>query len=286
MDKLVKREEWYQTLIDECKSIITEAIFNSRWALVEGYHNLGKRIREDSSRLSTTLLLNMCAVDLKTSERTLWYAVQFYDKYPDLSHVPEGKNITWSKLKMKYLPAHKITKSIPMLAGVYRIIYADPPWKYGDKPPAPNGSGAMEYHYNSMSIEELCSMRLPKIAQDAVLFLWVTSPLLEECFEVIKAWGFKYKASFIWDKVSHNVGHYNSVRHELLLICIKGSCPPDNKVYYDSVVSIKRSRIHSEKPERFREIIDELYPNGNRIELFARKKVLGWESWGLEVKDE
>jgi len=283
MDKLVKREEWYQALIDECKSIITEAIFTSRWALVEGYHNLGKRIREDSKRLSTTLLLQHVAVDLKISERTLWYAVQFYDKYSDLSQVPEGKNISWRKLITKYLPPHKETESPPMLPGIYRIIYADPPWKYGDKPPAPKGSGAMEYHYNPMSIEKICSMKLPKIEKNAVLFLWVTSPILEECFEVIKAWGFEYKASFIWDKVFHNVGHYNSVRHELLLICIKGSCPPDNKVYYDSVVSIKRSRRHSEKPVKFREIIDELYSKGNRIELFARKKVENWDAWGSEI---
>ena len=55
-----------------------------------------------------------------------------------------------------------------------------------------------------MSIDELCAMG-PDIKaacdDDAVLFMWVTSPLLEECFPVIKAWGFKYKTSFVWDKV-------------------------------------------------------------------------------------
>jgi N6-adenosine-specific RNA methylase IME4 len=134
-----------------------------------------------------------------------------------------------------------------------------------------------------MTIEQLCELPIKNLAADnAVLFLWVTSPLLEECFEVIEAWGFEYKASFIWDKVKHNYGHYNSVRHELLLLCTRGSCLPDNSELFDSVQSIERSDRHSEKPEEFRKIIDNLYHDGNRIELFARVKVEGWEAWGNE----
>ena len=93
-------------------------------------------------------------------------------------------------------------------------------------------------------------------AENAVLFLWVTSPIIEECFEVINSWGFKYKTSFVWDKVRHNMGHYNSVRHEFLLICTKGSYLPENKKLYDSVITMKRSNEHSEKPEEFRALID------------------------------
>jgi N6-adenosine-specific RNA methylase IME4 len=113
--------------------------------------------------------------------------------------------------------------------------------------------------------------------------MWVTSPLLEECFPIIKAWDFKYKTSFIWDKVGHNMGHYNSVRHEILLVCTRGSCTPDNIKLYDSVQSVEKTDKHSEKPQIFREIIDTLYPNGNRIELFARDKHEGWESYGNEI---
>ncbi len=118
---------------------------------------------------------------------------------------------------------------------------------------------------------------------NAVMFMWVTSPLLEECFDVIRAWGFKYKTSFVWDKVGHNYGHYNSVRHELLLICTRGSCVPDTKTLYDSVVSVEKSSVHSEKPAEFRRIIDDLYTYGNRIELFARADVEGWDRWGNEA---
>jgi N6-adenosine-specific RNA methylase IME4 len=168
----------------------------------------------------------------------------------------------------------------------FRIIYADPPWSYNDK--CKDGaiqSGGAEIHYNSMSINELCKLPVSNITEDnAVLFLWVTSPLLEECFEVIDAWGFKYKSSFVWDKEDHNMGHYNSVRHEFLLVCTKGSCVPDNNKLYDSVISVKRSNTHSEKPGVVLDIIDDLYQYGNRIELFARgRKKDTWCVWGNEV---
>ena len=168
-------------------------------------------------------------------------------------------------------------KTLP--SNKYRIFLADPPWDYGNS--GLPSYGHAETHYPSLPIEELCNLKIKDLSEDnAVLFLWVTSPLLEDCFKVINAWGFKYKSSFVWDKIKHNFGYYNSVRHELLLICTKGSCLPDTKELYDSVLSIERSKIHSQKPEEFRKLIETLYVHGNKIELFAREKIAGWDSWG------
>lgn len=165
--------------------------------------------------------------------------------------------------------------------GTYRVFYADPPWAYGNA--GLQQYGHASHHYPTMQTAELCALPIAKLAQaDAVLFLWVTSPLLEESFQVIGAWGFKYKTSFVWDKVRHNFGHYNSVRHEFLLVCTRGSCTPDIKTLHDSVQTIEREE-HSAKPEQFREIIDELYPDGARIELFARGGTpRKWKRWGNE----
>ncbi len=164
----------------------------------------------------------------------------------------------------------------------YRVLYADPPWKYGDELIETYGPAVL--HYPPMALAELCALPIQALADNnAVLFLWATSPMLPEALKVVDAWGFKYKASFIWDKIKHNMGHYNSVRHEFLLICIKGSCLPDSKELIDSVQVIERKE-HSEKPEEFRHIIDTLYTVGKRIELFARKKVENWDSWGNEVE--
>ncbi len=165
----------------------------------------------------------------------------------------------------------------------YSIFYADPPWKYADE--LIEGYGAAIHHYPPMSIQELCELPIKTKAFDnAALFLWVTSPILEECFEVIKAWGFEYKTSFVWDKIKHNYGHYNSVRHEFLLICIRGSYLPENNELRDSVVSIERISEHSAKPVCFRILIEKMYPNSKKIELFGRKKYPGWDSFGDEIE--
>ena len=166
----------------------------------------------------------------------------------------------------------------------FRVIYSDPAWSYNDKQETPQLGGAAK-HYDTMSVSEICSLPVKEISEkDSVLFLWVTSPLLEDAFTVIKAWGFKYKTSFVWDKVKHNMGHYNSVRHEMLLIATKGSCTPDNKKLYDSVQSIERNDNHSEKPIEFLNIIDDLYNYGNKLEMFCRDiKKDKWYGWGNEI---
>jgi hypothetical protein len=98
-------QEWYESLVDDCKSIVVEAEFTSRWALVEGYWNFGKRLKEDKN--FNTKLLQRVAVDVGISERTAWYALKTYDKYPELGKLPEGKNLSWKRLITKYLPSPK-----------------------------------------------------------------------------------------------------------------------------------------------------------------------------------
>ena len=105
-------EKWYSVLVEDCHDIITEAVYWHHWVLVEGYHNLGKRILEDydnfeRAKIYGEKIVQGLAESLGMSSRILWYAVQFVQKYPDLSKVPEGKNITWNKIITKYLPETK-----------------------------------------------------------------------------------------------------------------------------------------------------------------------------------
>lgn len=206
----------------------------------------------------------------------------------DIANLPEEQfervkqgvvSITKARREAAVSKVNRVETALP--SAKYRILYADPPWSYGDK--LTENYGTAEYHYRTMTLAELKALPIKEVAEDnSVLFLWVTSPMIPESLEVIEAWGFDYKASFVWDKVKHNMGHYNSVRHELLFICTRGSCLPDNNKLYDSVQVIERTK-HSEKPELFRNIIDDLYISGSRIELFARRKVTGWDSWGDEL---
>jgi len=294
-NQLARRKEIYEELYPETK----------REATLKQYRNEIIAEREKPSFVSDT------AKKLNVSNRTIETELQIAKNIlPEVQEVIKEKDIPKTqalkiarmepeqqvKIAQKIandgaksiIDARRLIKKeevndVPKVDGKYRIIYADPPWQYGDK--LTDGYGAADNHYPTMSIQELCELPIKEFAdENAVLFLWVTSPMLEECFEVIKAWGFKYKTSFVWDKVKHNMGHYNSVRHELLLVCTKGSCLPDNNKLFDSVVSIERSDKHSEKPEYFREIIDALYPYGKKIELFARKKVNGWDVWGNQIE--
>lgn len=186
----------------------------------------------------------------------------------------------WTTGKLRAEMRRSRLGDVPTLEGVYRVVLADPPWDYGK---SIDKYGPADRHYPTMTMEELCELNIEDIAaDDSVLFLWVTSPFLDRCWQLIEAWGFEYKASFIWDKQKHNYGNYNSVRHEFLLVCTRGSCAPEANKLFDSVVSVERSSEHSQKPQEFYDIIETLYPSGNRIELFARNERQGWARWGNE----
>lgn len=176
------------------------------------------------------------------------------------------------------------------LEGMYRIVYADPPWKYNDSGPTVDGSlGKAERHYAGMTIDELCKLPVKAhVLPDAVLFLWVTTPFLllnPGPREVIEAWGFEYKTAIAWDKVLGSPGHYVHVQHEHLAICTRGSCLPDAPTPSPkSVQTERRSEIHSEKPEHFRKIIEKLYIYGPFLELFGRDKREGWDVFGNDAR--
>ena len=172
--------------------------------------------------------------------------------------------------------------------GKYRTMLADPPWRYGNNQPAYFGD--QRDHYATLTLEEVAAFTIngrPVVdfAEDsAVLFLWVTSPILAEFKPILDAWGFTYKASFIWDKIAHVMGHYNSVRHEILLLATRGSCPIDSGKLIDSVQNIEREQ-HSQKPVEFYDIIETLYTWGRRLELFQRTPRKGWDGFGYEIAE-
>lgn len=105
--------DWYNELIEEAKDIVTESVFTSRWALVEGYHLLGERIRNDGNfqehAKGNSKAVQSLAQDAGISKRMIYYALKFYDKYPVLDKVPEGKNVSMNKLITKYLTEPKET---------------------------------------------------------------------------------------------------------------------------------------------------------------------------------
>lgn len=106
----VEHTEWYLQLIDELKEIIVEGEFAARWALVETYHLFGKRILDENanferSKIYGNSLVIKIAETIGRSDRTVYNAIAFAKKYPDLGMLPEGKNTSWSKICKQLLPA-------------------------------------------------------------------------------------------------------------------------------------------------------------------------------------
>ncbi len=170
----------------------------------------------------------------------------------------------------------------------YSIIYADPPWTYRSRN---HGRGGAADHYDTLSIDELKAMVLPA-ARDCALFLWATWPLLQDAFDLIRAWGFEYRSvAFCWVKLNPlgkglatGLGAWTRANTEPCLLATKGRPTRVSRSVHSVVVSPRRR--HSEKPDEVRGRIVELLGELPRLELFARHRVPGWDAWGNEVEDE
>ena len=159
--------------------------------------------------------------------------------------------------------------------GIYSVIYADPPWNY---------MGEMAVGYPCMSTQEICDMPVQDICtDDAVLFMWCSSSLLADALQVIKAWGFTCKTSAVWDKGVAGQGAYFRQSHEVLMIAIKGNVP---EVPFSArpMSVLKYPRLeHSRKPPELYAVIDAMYPELSKVELFCRGDAApGWAGWGNE----
>lgn len=170
----------------------------------------------------------------------------------------------------------------------YKIIYADPPWSYKDKALAGNrGAGCK---YDVMDTQDISKLPVGGVADDdCVLFMWVTMPKLNECFELIKSWGFEYKTvAFTWVKLNKNsgtpfmgMGRWTRANAEICLLATKGKPSRINAGVHSVVMT--PIEAHSKKPQEVRDRIVKLMGDIPRIELFARNQTEGWDIWGNEV---
>lgn len=171
----------------------------------------------------------------------------------------------------------------------YRTIVADPPWEYNAMPvggPLPGSFGAtQELAYPTMSIPEIAELPVSELAhRDAVLWLWTTNRWLPQSFLVVTAWGFEYRQTIVWGKNNPMpVGSVAPSAAEFLLVGRRGS-PIVGWSFPSSVIVTPRPalRRHSTKPDCFMDYIEACSPEP-RLELFARRQRLGWDTWGNEA---
>lgn len=181
----------------------------------------------------------------------------------------------------------------------YQIIYADPPWDFGNRMYSSNKN---DHHreisraYSVMNTKDICALPVRSItADDSICFMWSTDAHIPDALKVMEAWGFKYKTiAFIWNKKEKSgkqvcyMGQWTMKGSEIVLLGTKGKMTKflkSRKVR--QLVEAKRDRgKHSKKPQEVRDKIVEMFGDLKKIELFSREKVEGWHSWGNEVESD
>jgi N6-adenosine-specific RNA methylase IME4 len=174
-----------------------------------------------------------------------------------------------------------VLKTLGEAQTLYGVIYADPPWSYDNAGP----QGGVGAEYVTMTDEEICALKIPA-AKDCVLYMWATMPRLPLALDVIKAWGFTYKTGACWDKLRLGIGYWFRGQHELLLVGVRGKVsPPKVEDRIRSVLRCKSGR-HSAKPDQVRDHIAKVFPDVPKLEMFARRKTVGWDAFGNQVEHD
>jgi N6-adenosine-specific RNA methylase IME4 len=201
----------------------------------------------------------------------------------------EGWSSNQLKAAIAQAAAFERTKQVELDAlalGKFVVLYADPPWQY-EHPPMGGSNRSIENHYPTLTLENICALPVPSITHDnAVLFLWATSPKLCECMQVLAAWGFDYRTDMVWVKDKIGMGYYVRQQHECLLIAKRGELPtPAVDARPASVIEAPRLD-HSAKPAVFYDILDRMYPGVRKIELFGRAPEPRelWTTWGNQAE--
>jgi len=186
------------------------------------------------------------------------------------------------------------------LSPPYVTIVADPPWPYKTPGGGPlqaspthrpnswdnplTGSGSVK-RYGSMTMDELAAMSVEKMAADnAHLYLWTTNGFIEQAHGLARDWGFAVKTVLTWTKVkpdgtvSMKTGYYFRGATEHVLFCVRGSLKLQTTEAFPTGFLWPRTP-HSVKPESFFDLVEKVSP-GPYLEIFARRRRLGWDAWG------
>jgi N6-adenosine-specific RNA methylase IME4 len=167
----------------------------------------------------------------------------------------------------------------------YGVILADPGWRFESYSETTGEDRSAGNHYTTETVSDIKRWPIPTVAaDDCVLYLWATVPMLPEALAVMAAWEFDYKSHFAWDKEVAAHGFWNRGRHELLLIGTKGEpVAPSEGMQSDSVIN-ERKTEHSVKPQKAYEIIEAYHEGIPKIELNRRGAPRdGWDAWGNEA---
>jgi len=162
----------------------------------------------------------------------------------------------------------------------------DPAWWYPERnnEDVKFGQG-VHGHYPVMRIEEIEKLPIPELAaENCALFMWVTTPRTDDSdlidkLMLFRKWGFRLvNLGFDFIKLNpksltpfFGVGKYTKSNSEQCYLGMKGQL--EVKSNFISQLVFAPNIRHSEKPEKIRKDIDELFgADLPSLEIFARPK--------------
>lgn len=173
----------------------------------------------------------------------------------------------------------------------YGIVYTDPPWsqtKGNIRSCRPNQGKNLDYP--TLKIPEIKSIheKAFKLCDDKCnVFMWTIDKYLPETEKFMEEMGYTLHARFIWDK-GNGIAPAFTVRfsHEYLLWFYKKGHmlmpSKETRGKYTTIIT-EKSTVHSHKPECVYKMIEDMFPNVNKLELFARNHKKGWDCWGNQT---
>ncbi|MBA7568053.1 hypothetical protein ES695_13855 [Candidatus Atribacteria bacterium 1244-E10-H5-B2] len=187
----------------------------------------------------------------------------------------------WLKVKAFRKKEERETTETPELPeGTFDVIVIDPPWPIEkiDREVAPT-QDIMNYH--TWDVEKIRNLKIPA-SDNCHIFLWTTQKYLPEAIDIIEYWDLKYILTFVWHKDGgfqpFGLPQYNC---EFILYAREGAPKFIDLKNFFTCFSAKRTG-HSEKPEEFYELLRRV-TDGRRLDMFNRRKIEGFVSWGNEI---
>lgn len=181
----------------------------------------------------------------------------------------------------------------PEYLAAYATVVVDPPWAYAD---GFNGFGdRRELPYPSMTVTEIATLPIARLVQrEGYIFLWTTNRYLPDAADLVRGWGFSYRQTLTWDKGvgSGGLGGMFATTSEFVVVAQNirpGTNAHGSRTkrlrHEESVLRFPRQPRHSQKPEAFYDLVEQVAP-GPYLDMFARRQRLGWDVWGNEVDSD
>jgi len=174
----------------------------------------------------------------------------------------------------------------------FRVIVADPPWSFNDKLQMSATARSADDNYNTLTLDDICNLQVKDLIDPAgcMLVMWVPSTMLIDGLRVLHAWGFEFKGTYAWVKMRKDMsglaigmGHTFRQAHEIALVGVFGRVTSliANKGQRSACLAVNQG--HSKKPGALQDSLDLMFPNANKLEMFARRQRPGWICTGDEL---